>query len=160
MPDSSTLGVNSISDEETDSIVRVQGALSFIALCQITVILGEILPLIYTLQPQGSGHAFRALRRHETALDEWEEKLPTWLRPSCDSFNRQAIGALNLQLCYLVLKMCLWTIGLLVRLSPISITCSHILIRGGIRRFIGWMRLTSGTTRHIINRDAGKQHAR
>lgn len=114
MPTSDTLGVISLRDEETGSVVRVQGALSFIALCQLTMILGDILPLIYTLQPQGSGHAFRTLRRHETALDEWEEKLPTWLRPNSGAFDRKAAGALNLHLCYLVIKMCLWTIGLLV----------------------------------------------
>lgn len=115
MPDLGTLGVNSITDEETTiSVVRVQGALSFIGLCQLTMVLGEILPLIYTLQPQDPSHALRALRRHETALDEWEEKLPTWLRPGSTSFDRKAAGALNLQLCYLVIKMCVWRTGLLV----------------------------------------------
>ncbi|KAE8547654.1 hypothetical protein EYB25_009447 [Talaromyces marneffei] len=113
LPDSEILGVGSITYEDPASVFRVQGALSFTALCQLTVILGEILPLIYALQPQASGHAFRALRRHETALDEWEEKLPTWLRPGGASFDRRAAGALNLQLCYLVIKMCLWRIGLL-----------------------------------------------
>ncbi|KUL86417.1 hypothetical protein ZTR_08159 [Talaromyces verruculosus] len=114
VPDLDKLGVDSITDEETTiSVVRVQGALSFIALCRLTMILGEILPLIYTLQPQDPSHALRALRRHETALDEWEEKLSTWLRPASASFDRKAPGALNLQLCYLVIKMCLWRTGLL-----------------------------------------------
>lgn len=115
VPALDTLGVDSITEEETVSVIRVQGALSFISLCQLTMILGEILLLIYTLQHPGSDHTFRTLRRHETALDEWEEKLPTWLRPGSSSFDRKATGALNLQLCYLVIKMCLWKIGLLVR---------------------------------------------
>ena len=115
MPDTDTIGIeSSIYEDEVPSDPRVQGALSFIRLCQLTVILGEVLPMIYTLKPQDSDHALRILRRHEMSLDEWEQKLPNWLRPGSGSFDRKAAGALNLQLCYLVTKMCLWRIGLLV----------------------------------------------
>lgn len=70
--------------------------------------------LLYTLEDQTREQAFRALRRHETALDQWEEGLPPWIRPGSLSFKRKAAGAVNLQLCYLVVRMCLWRIGLLV----------------------------------------------
>jgi hypothetical protein len=96
------------------SNIQIQGGRSFMALCELTVILEDILPLIYTLQAQAPGQAFRALRRHETTLDEWEDGLPLWLRPTSLSFQRKAAGALNLQLCYLVVRMSLWRIGLLV----------------------------------------------
>jgi hypothetical protein len=102
-----------MSDEATSN-TRVQGGRSFIALCELTVILGNVLPLMYTLQAQPLEQTFRTLRQHETALDQWEEGLLPWLRPGCASFERTAAGSLNLQLCHLVVRMCLWRIGLLV----------------------------------------------
>jgi hypothetical protein len=107
--------------DEAMSNTRVQGGLSFIALCELTVILGDILPLVYSLQVQTLEQASRALRRHETALDQWEEGLLSWLHPGSVSFERKAAGSLNLQLCYLVARMCLSKIGLLVRLSSLLV---------------------------------------
>ena len=107
-----------MSDEATSN-TRVQGGRSFIALCELTVILGDVLPLMYTLQAQPLEQTFRTLRQHETALDQWEEGLLPWLRPGCASFERTAAGSLNLQLCHLVVRMCLWRIGLLVGRSSL-----------------------------------------
>jgi hypothetical protein len=114
LPDSNSLLINSASTDGFIADARVQGGRSFIALCQLTVVLGGILSLLYTVEDQTREQACRALRRHETALDQWEEGLPPWLCPGSLSFNRKAAGALNLQLCYLVVRMCLWRIGLLV----------------------------------------------
>jgi len=106
------------------SNIRAQGGRSFIALCELTVVLSGVLSLLYSLEDQTQEDAFRALRRHETALDRWKEGLPSWLRPGSLAFKREAAGALNLQLCYLVVRMCLSRIGLLV--SPIF-SCAYDL---------------------------------
>jgi Fungal specific transcription factor domain len=101
---------------EAVSHTQVQGSYSFVALCQLTAILSNILPLIYTLQTQPLAHAFKALRQHETALDRWEDDLPLWLNADSGSFERKAPGALNLQFCHLVVRMYLCRMGLLVGL--------------------------------------------
>jgi hypothetical protein len=92
---------------------RIQGAYSFIALCSLTSLLGKILPLIYALETQPLESSFRELRRHETALNEWEESLQSWLCPTSPRFERKAAGALNLQLSFLAVKLCLSRIALL-----------------------------------------------
>ncbi|KAL4961877.1 Zn(II)2Cys6 transcription factor [Aspergillus stella-maris] len=113
LPDSDSLMVHMTASEPLPSDVRVQGAHSFIALCSLTTLLGRVLPLIYVLEVQPLESAFRALRRHETTLNEWEELLPSWLRPTSPSFERRAAGALNLQLSFLAVKLCLSRIALL-----------------------------------------------
>ncbi|KAL4993309.1 fungal-specific transcription factor domain-containing protein [Aspergillus recurvatus] len=113
LPDSDSLMVNIAPGEDLSPDARVQGAQSFIALCSLTTLLGRILPLIYVLEVQPLETSFRALRRHETALNEWEEGLPSWLRPSSPVFERKAAGALNLQLSFLAVKLCLSRIALL-----------------------------------------------
>ncbi|RDW64314.1 fungal specific transcription factor domain-containing protein [Aspergillus mulundensis] len=113
LPDSDSLMVKITPGEAFPSDARVQGAYSFISLCSLTTLLGHILPLIYVLEVQPLETSFRALRRHETTLNEWEEGLPTWLRPTSPAFQRKAAGALNLQLSFLAVKMCLSRIALL-----------------------------------------------
>ncbi|KAL3481878.1 fungal-specific transcription factor domain-containing protein [Aspergillus californicus] len=113
LPDSDSLLVTLAASETLPVDTRVQGAHSFIALCSLTTILGTILPLIYALEIQPLETSFRALRRHETTLNEWEESLPPWLRPSSPAFERKAAGALNLQLSFLAVKLCLSRIALL-----------------------------------------------
>ncbi|KAL2824883.1 fungal-specific transcription factor domain-containing protein [Aspergillus cavernicola] len=112
LPDSDSLLV-SLAGQTLPSDTRVQGGDSFIALCSLTTILGEILPLIYALEIQPLETSFRALRRHETTLNEWEESIPSWLRPTSPAFERKAAGALNLQLSFLAVKLCLSRIALL-----------------------------------------------
>lgn len=113
--------------DEAASNARVQVGRSFIALCELTVILGDVLPLMYTLQAQSLEQTLRPLRQHETALDQWEEGLLPWLRPGCASFERTAAGALSLQLCYLVVRIYLWRIGHLVgRSSLLFVAYSRI----------------------------------
>lgn len=111
LPDSDSLPTNTAT-----SHTQVQGSYSFVALCQLTAILSNILPLIYSLQTRPLEHAFKALRQHETELDRWEEDLPPWLSADNSSFERKAPGALNLQFCCLVVKMYLCRMGLLVGL--------------------------------------------
>ncbi|KAL4783903.1 fungal-specific transcription factor domain-containing protein [Aspergillus varians] len=113
IPDSDSLLVSLTPGEPFSSDARVQGAHSFVSLCSLTTILGHILPLIYVLETQPLETSFRALRRHETTLNEWEEGLPSWLRPTSPNFERKAAGALNLQLSFLAVKLCLSRIALL-----------------------------------------------
>ncbi|OJJ42544.1 hypothetical protein ASPZODRAFT_76489 [Penicilliopsis zonata CBS 506.65] len=116
IPDADTLLLAS-SDGTPVSTARRQGGQSFIALCRLTVLLGNVLPMIYTLHPQSTPDAsFSELRRHEAALDEWKKDLPDWLRPGSLAQDRLAAGALSLQLSYLAVQMCLCRIALLVEL--------------------------------------------
>ncbi|KAL5334965.1 fungal-specific transcription factor domain-containing protein [Aspergillus crustosus] len=113
LPDSDSLLVNITSGEPFSLDSRIQGGHSFVALCSLTTILGQILPLIYVLETQPLEISFRTLRRHETTLNEWEEGLPSWLRPTSPGFERDTAGALNLQLSFLAVKLCLSRIALL-----------------------------------------------
>lgn len=51
---------------------------SFYHLCWLTRILGDILPLVYTLKPNYK-EAWKVIRRNECALDDWEDALPEYL---------------------------------------------------------------------------------
>jgi hypothetical protein len=93
---------------------RIAGAHCFIALCQLTEILGDILPHIYNTK-RGKHHSpLKSLLRVEAALDEWEEALPNWLNPSSTEFRRELPGVLNLQLSSLAVKICICRVSLLV----------------------------------------------
>ncbi|KAI9729355.1 MAG: hypothetical protein M1834_006878 [Cirrosporium novae-zelandiae] len=92
---------------ETGSQDRRRGAHCFIALCQLTEILGEVLHLMYNLQIPNGTARLKSIRRFETHLDEWEDSLPSWLNPIESDFDRLAPGARSLQLSFYALKMCL-----------------------------------------------------
>ncbi|RDW82615.1 hypothetical protein BP6252_03727 [Coleophoma cylindrospora] len=96
-----------VSDDD-----RLQGAQCFIALCQLTEILGGVLPLIYDIQLRHEQSNLRAVRRFETNLDEWEDALPSWLNPVGTEFDGSVPGALSLQLSFFALKMCLSRVAL------------------------------------------------
>ncbi|KAL3444556.1 fungal-specific transcription factor domain-containing protein [Aspergillus insuetus] len=113
LPDSDSILVDLLAGQAFSADTRVQGGHSFVALCSLTTILGQILPLIYALETQSLDHSFRTLRRHETTINEWEESLPSWLRPTSPAFVRKAVGALNLQLSFLAVKLCLARMALL-----------------------------------------------
>lgn len=99
---------------DSSSHARMQGAKTFIALCDLTEILGNILALVYTLKPSKDHNCLRSLRRLEATLDEWEDDLEPWLRPGSLEFQRAAPGVLNLQLSTLAVKMCISRIALQV----------------------------------------------
>jgi hypothetical protein len=50
---------------------------SFYHLCSLTRILGEILPLVYSLSSNYK-EAWKLIRRNECALDDWEDALPDY----------------------------------------------------------------------------------
>ncbi|KAH8799716.1 fungal-specific transcription factor domain-containing protein, partial [Xylogone sp. PMI_703] len=84
---------------------QLAGAQSFIALCQLTEILGEMLPLIYDLRSQRQDTSLKSLRKLELMVDNWDDSLLEWQKGSSPEFRREAPGALNLHLSFLALKM-------------------------------------------------------
>lgn len=56
------------------SVAHRSAAISFYCLCQLTSILGGILPLVYSLKTNCK-EAWKIIRRTECALDEWEDEL-------------------------------------------------------------------------------------
>jgi hypothetical protein len=116
---------------------QVNGAHSFIALCRLTEILGDILALIYTLKPLKDHNCFKSLRRFEALLDEWEDSLDPGLRPGSPGFLRAAPGALNIQLSFLAIKMCIARIALQVIYSPCFVS------------LIYWMHFADAITRRL-----------
>ncbi|KAL3418565.1 fungal specific transcription factor domain-containing protein [Phlyctema vagabunda] len=114
LPDMESLLIRNITNPASipSEDARIRGAQCFIALCQLTEILGGILPLIYDIQARHENNNIRAVRRYETNLDEWEDLLPSWLNPVGGQFDRGAPGALSLQLSFFAVKMCLSRIAL------------------------------------------------
>lgn len=112
LPDIDSLCLGPTENNGLPSDVHLKGARCFIALCELTRILGDILSLIYTLRRQTQGTCLKSLRRNETSLDEWEDSLPRWLSPTNSEFQKMAPGALNLQLSCLTVKMCICRVGL------------------------------------------------
>lgn len=108
--------VEDISDNPIRQERQIKGNHAFIALCRLTNLLGEVLPLIYTLRNR-SPDVMRHHRRLETALDEWEVTLPSWLSLSSPDLERGAPGALNLCLCYLAIRLCTSRVALQVSFS-------------------------------------------
>jgi hypothetical protein len=91
---------------------RRRGAECFIALCSLTNILGDILPLLYNLHIKTSKEAPKRIRRIKVDLDEWEESLPDWL--TIDSNRAPVSGSSSLQLGFLAVKMLLCRLSLKV----------------------------------------------
>jgi hypothetical protein len=93
----------------TDSALPVDGSsqshhhshASFVYLCSLTQILGAVLPLVYTLQPDWDD-MWRKIRRLECSLEEWEQQLPqTFNLPDSGVWN----GIPNLRFCYLLVQL-------------------------------------------------------
>lgn len=76
----------------------------FISLCQLTKILSDVLPLIYSLQTSHVKETTKSIRRVEMKLDEWEESLPEQLLTP-ESSDSSVSGSCSLRLGYLMLKV-------------------------------------------------------
>jgi hypothetical protein len=96
------------------SQTRIQGAESFIALCALTEILGDVLPLVYNLHMTSSKDSSKIIRRLRTNLDEWEENLPEWLPVGETNRSGPPPGSSSLQLGLLAVKMLLCRLSLRV----------------------------------------------
>ncbi|KAI9369129.1 fungal-specific transcription factor domain-containing protein [Aspergillus egyptiacus] len=84
---------------------RVRAAHCHIALCQLTEILGELLPLVYGLQQRPPRETTKKIRQIRTDLDVWEDSLPDWLRSPLDSTEDRIAGICSLQLAFLAVKL-------------------------------------------------------
>ncbi|GAB7330738.1 hypothetical protein MBLNU13_g02284t3 [Cladosporium sp. NU13] len=81
---------------------------TFPYLCRLTKLLGELLPIIYSLRANNTEH-WKQIRRTECALDDWLDALPDCLNPTKESTNkaRKGPGASGLWFCYLSLQLVL-----------------------------------------------------
>lgn len=86
---------------------RVRAAHCHIALCRLTEILGELLPLVYGLQSRAHRETTKKVRQIRTDLDAWEDSLPDWLRNpiSTNTTEERISGTSSLQLGFLAVKM-------------------------------------------------------
>lgn len=99
-----------IITDSNQSDTRIKAANSFIHLCTLTEILGEVLPLVYDLNPNPK-ETWKQIRRLETDLDEWEDRLPNYLRRN-NNENTRVSGSSSLQLSYLAVRLLLNRISL------------------------------------------------
>lgn len=109
-----------------DSAQRIESAQCFVALCTLTEILGEILPLVYDRRQRASAEVSRLLRRLETDLDNWEDTEPaiSVLRDGNDAYNQSFGGSSSLRLGFLATKMLICRISF--RVSIPSWHCNQI----------------------------------
>ncbi|BCS29117.1 putative C6 transcription factor [Aspergillus puulaauensis] len=84
---------------------RVRAAHCHIALCRLTEILGELLPLVYGLQHRSPRETTKEIRRIRTDLDVWEDSLPDWLRSPVGQSEDRIAGLCSLQLAFLAVKL-------------------------------------------------------
>ncbi|KAF9892150.1 hypothetical protein FE257_002556 [Aspergillus nanangensis] len=89
---------------------RMKAAESFIHLCTLTVILGEVLPLLYNLDTDQKD-IWKKIRRMETDLDDWEDRLPEYLQPAFGD-HPSVTGSSSLRLGYLSVRLLLNRIAL------------------------------------------------
>jgi hypothetical protein len=76
---------------------------SFVHLCKLSRILGDMLPLVYSLR-QTSDATKRQLRKIECNLDDWVVELPEYLQPTHETPSR-VNGGSNLWFAYLSLRV-------------------------------------------------------
>ncbi|KAL1983398.1 hypothetical protein VTN96DRAFT_10380 [Rasamsonia emersonii] len=84
---------------------HIRAAHCHIALCRLTEILGELLPLVYQLQPRSARETSKKLRHIRTDLDTWEDSLPEFLRAPSQSSEASICGTSSLHLAFLAVKM-------------------------------------------------------
>lgn len=96
-------------EESTHSQVdsRNKGAQIFIVLCRLTKLLGEVLSIVYTLPSVPLEQTLKLLRRIDAYVEELEDSLPPSLGPDEETMGKRPPGALNLQLSFLAVKMCI-----------------------------------------------------
>jgi hypothetical protein len=87
-----------------------QSTLSFVYLCKLTQILGQLLPLVYALQ-MDLDEMGRKLRKIECALDDWSVALPEHLAPNQSTAALSVNGSSNLWFAYLSIKLLTCRLG-------------------------------------------------
>lgn len=103
-----------------ETSTRVDAAKCFIALCTLTEILGDILPLVYERRQRVGADISKVLRRLETDLDNWEDSWPAVpiFRDREDSDAGPVSGSSSLRLGFLSAKMLICRISFRVSIPP------------------------------------------
>lgn len=94
---------------------HIKAANCHIALCKLTEILGELLPLVYRLQPKSTRETTERLRHIRTDLDLWEHSLPEWLKSPWPASESSFGGVCSLHLGFLAMKVLVCRVELHVR---------------------------------------------
>lgn len=100
LPAFETLGFS----ESSEACKR--SATSFIHLCSLSKLLGDLLPYVYSLKPDYHDTT-RAIRRIECSLDEWLANLPAYLKSPSVRNEETANGSSSLYFCLLSMKLLL-----------------------------------------------------
>ncbi|KAF1362672.1 hypothetical protein EJ07DRAFT_163290 [Lizonia empirigonia] len=98
--------------------VHAHGNTTFRHLCRLSQILGDILPLVYSLRDTAE-EIKRHLRKVECALDDWVYDLPEFLKPCSNSFV--ANGSSNLWFAYLSVKLLICRLSFKAVLSETNV---------------------------------------
>jgi hypothetical protein len=101
------LTIEVLAAPRTGSIKRVRAAECYIALCQLTLVLGDILPLLYHIRSGNDAVAAQQVSKSEVDLRTWFNGLPPQLCLLDYSKRSDIPGLANLQLSYLAVKMLL-----------------------------------------------------
>ena len=95
---------------------HLRAAHCHIALCQLTEILGELLPLVFGMAstPRETSNTIRQINSN---LDVWEDSLPDWLRDPIAHSGLRIAGSCSLRLSFLAVKMLVRRVELKVSLA-------------------------------------------
>lgn len=96
-----------LTEPSPGSLKRIRAAECYIALCQLTVVLGDILPLLYYIRSGNDGMAAQQVSKSEVELRTWLAGLPPHLCVLDYSRRNDIPGLANLQLSFLAVKMLL-----------------------------------------------------
>lgn len=89
-----------------ENLARRKAAECFIALCTLTEILGDILPLVYDRRQKPAPELSKPLRRFQNALDDWEDSEPAASLLKWDDNDGEIVsGSSSLKLGFLSIKM-------------------------------------------------------
>ena len=93
-----------LTESGTGSVKQIRAAECYIALCQLTLILGDILPLLYHIRSGNDVVAAQQVSKSEVELRTWLAELPSHLCLLDYSRSCDVPGLANLQLSYLAVS--------------------------------------------------------
>jgi hypothetical protein len=114
---------------------RIDTAKCFIALCTLSEILGDILPLVYERHQRAGPDVSKVLRRLETDLDSWEDSWPavSIFRDRDEERTEPVSGSSSLRLGFLSAKMLICRIAFRASLFPHILELVCVLTYGNYR---------------------------
>ena len=96
-----------ITEWRRTSLRHVRAMECYIGLCQLTEVIGDILPLLYHIRSGNDAVAAKQVSKSEADIVRWSEALPSWLSLTDFHHRPDVPGLPNLQLSYLAVKMLL-----------------------------------------------------